>query len=191
MPGLSLVWSLAIPLVLRAIRFMIWLLQPILSLEMLFLKNPFFFSNIGFHVLSLFLFLLHLLCSFLNLSYQILVLLFPLQNLLLHSPQIQLFLLMSFLTLSTLILTPLIHLVIFLSLHLLFNLLGSLLELGNHLAILKTIIATWLLHMCFPQFHFLNQMIPLLLVIQVFFTLLLQLFHIPIFLLLINLLPLP
>ena len=146
MPGLSLVCSLVILLVLRVIRFMIWLLRLVLSLEM-FLKRLSFLLNIGYPILSLLLFLSALPCFLLNLSHQIPLLLFPLQNSLL-SPQIWLFLLMSSLTLFTLILTPLILLVMFLSLHLLFNMLSSSLELENLIVIFKTIIATWLLHMC-------------------------------------------
>ena len=190
MPGLSLVCSLVILLALKAIRFMIWLLKLVLSLEMLFLKKVFFLLNIGCPILSLFPFLPALTCFLLNLSYQIPLLLFPLQNSLPLSPQTQLYLLMSSLTLFILILTILILLVMFLNPNLMINLLDSPLELENLLVIFRTIIATWLLHMCLPRFHFLNQMLPLLLVIQVFFILLLQHFPMPNFLLPINHLPL-
>ena len=165
MPGLSLVCSLVILLVLRVIRSMIWLLKLVLSLEMLSLRKLFFLLNIGCHILNQFLFIPALPCFLLNLSYQSLVCLFLLQSSLLLYHQIWLFFVMSFLTLVTLILTLLVHLVMFL---LLFNLLGSLLELEKLLVIFKTIFATWLLHMCLRQFHFLNQMIPLLLLVNSF-----------------------
>ena len=83
-----------------------------------------------------------------------------------------------------------IFLVMFLNPNLMINLLDSPIELGNLLVIFRTITATWLLHMCLPWFHFLNQMLPLLLVIHVFFILLLQHFPTPNFLLPINPLPL-
>ena len=72
------------------------------------------------------------------------------------SKDLAVLLLMSSLTLFILILTILILLVMFLIPNLMINLLGSPLELGNLPVIFRTIIATWLLHMCLPQFHFLN-----------------------------------